>query len=1022
MNRLSKLKSVAGAGCLILLIQAEFLQAEGWPLVSGVNFGGFSEADLADHELEVPYYLFHFAQVANAVVEHGDLRGYLDIKVNRNPADNEPYNARVMEMQMALAYFYAVDRPWNPYQGDPAVRVRLEAMLDRWTRIQHPDGRFAEYSPDNWSLAPTAFGAMAAAQAIELIVHSGQPFDAGVFESARVSLRLALMAIFTRTDLRVHGRQWSNQYSPAYSAALAYLRLWPDDQLDEAFVAAFFAAHAEDQSPAGYFYEQGGPDFGYSSVHERNMAVALPSLRERPALLAVAIESERSWARWLAANHVPSPSADRWFVNAGLNTRTRHAATFRGGRPFAEWVEEMRPFALTDVERAGMVAARRQALRQGWGSFASLTVPSSDGYRPSFVYDAVRPLDVWQPTAAQRAEAESFSPGIDADTPRFNRQFRDEGTWPLTVTTIRRPDYQAWFNSERLRLVGRQGFGLGLVWHPDFGPFMQAVADTRWKWGTRSAEAQATFEETHLLDFARTVGGALLDGGGPGPGDLPQGDLEVSYRLSDRGKKTVRFFEDRIEVEVEHAGNFTELIPLMYANDVEWSVAANVVRLTRPQGAYASVVVQTSGAQLSMGDPVAAHGLLRRELRISARDRLGYTLYLRRGPETVEPTGEVVLAGESFQPANGWVDAGETVLLRLEVRNLGTESLGAVMGEVLPREGVIPLVSGAREMGFLVAGGEVARAYAVRLDGVPGEIRELVLRLWATEAGQSWDLKYPIILGGGLGQPEPPERLKVTNVLASSYQDPNVPEHVVDGLLDAEVSRWSALGEGVWIELGWPEPERVDALDMVVFRGDERRTRFRVETWTTTGWKEVFDGESSGLTNEWERVRLSPTVTTRVRIIGYGHVRNDGSPGTLWNSFAELRPVALTRAGYHGFMDSYFGDYAAPEDGTAGPLDDPDGDGVVNWMEYALGRDPLDSSSEMPLELVKADGQIVIGFNRARNDVVYRIETSFDLVSWETYVTNPGKVGERVHVIVENAVSAPPRMFYRLRVEDVGRE
>ena len=103
-----------------------------WTNVPAANFAALSLSQFADHELEVPYFLFHFAQVANAVVETGTNRGFLNLKVNREPVDNQPYNARIMEMQEVLAFFYTANRPWNSYYGNFAVRVRLEAMLDRW--------------------------------------------------------------------------------------------------------------------------------------------------------------------------------------------------------------------------------------------------------------------------------------------------------------------------------------------------------------------------------------------------------------------------------------------------------------------------------------------------------------------------------------------------------------------------------------------------------------------------------------------------------------------------------------------------------------------------------------------------------------------------------------------------------------------------------------------------------------------------------------------------------------------------
>jgi len=69
----------------------------------------------SDEELDLPYYLAHFHRIANAVVETGENRGFIDISVWRSRRDNKPYNARIMENCLSLAYFYCKDRPWNPY-------------------------------------------------------------------------------------------------------------------------------------------------------------------------------------------------------------------------------------------------------------------------------------------------------------------------------------------------------------------------------------------------------------------------------------------------------------------------------------------------------------------------------------------------------------------------------------------------------------------------------------------------------------------------------------------------------------------------------------------------------------------------------------------------------------------------------------------------------------------------------------------------------------------------------------------
>jgi hypothetical protein len=630
----------ASRALALLLATSARLAAQSWTPVPPADFSTLSAAQFADHELEVPYHLRHFATVANAVVESGTNRGFLDLRVNREPADNQPHNARVMENQLALAYFYTVDRPWNPYRGHAAVRVRLEAMLARWARIQNQpgaadgdfDGLFTEYSPTNWSLAPTSFGAMHAAEALDLIRTSGLPFDPAVLESARAALRAALMAMFTRADMRAHARDWSNQFSGSYHAGLAYLAHWPDAALETAFAQAVAAAADDDQSPAGFFYEQGGPDFGYSSVHENNLRVALPRLRLRATPLGIVAEQDIAWNDWLGATLVLQPgTVERTFLTtAGLNTRTSHAVQTPGSRPLAEWAENSRIFARTDTEQAAAVAARRTSLQAEFGRWGALAVPSAYSYIPSFVFGAVRPLDSWQPTAAQRAAAEAALPSLVAGD--RNRQLHD--ALPLTVTTVKRADYYAVAATGRIR-VTRQNLGLGLLWTPRFGVALQSVAEplatAAWTWGTRRAGVSggATYE---TADLAATVAVAGTNQTATaGMRDLPAGEVVVSYPLDAGGvrygRKTLTFRPAQVEVAVEHTGAFTELLPLAHATDAVATTSGSRLTLTRPNGAVVVVEATSPGATLTVGGTTAlTTGLVRRAVTVSASGQLTYRL------------------------------------------------------------------------------------------------------------------------------------------------------------------------------------------------------------------------------------------------------------------------------------------------------------------------------------------------------------------------------------------------------------
>src|SRR5258705_9040099 len=122
--------------------------------VRPADLSKLSPSAFRDDELDLPYYLANFSRLANSVALSGPRRGFIDIPVWRDLKDNQPYNARIMESILSLAYFYTLDRPLNPYRGDLALRARLEAALDFWSNSQNSDGRFSAYALAQWRFAP----------------------------------------------------------------------------------------------------------------------------------------------------------------------------------------------------------------------------------------------------------------------------------------------------------------------------------------------------------------------------------------------------------------------------------------------------------------------------------------------------------------------------------------------------------------------------------------------------------------------------------------------------------------------------------------------------------------------------------------------------------------------------------------------------------------------------------------------------------------------------------------------------
>ena len=128
--------------------------------------------------------------------------------------------------------------------------------------------------------------------------------------------------------------------------------------------------------------------------------------------------------------------------------------------------------------------------------------------------------------------------------------------------------------------------------------------------------------------------------------------------------------------------------------------------------------------------------------------------------------------------------------------------------------------------------------------------------------------------------PEPAlELLPIVAVQASDAQAPNVPANTTDGDLN---TRWSASGDGQWITYDIGTLATVNEVAIAWFKGDLRKASFAIAV-SSDGktWNEVFSGDSSGTTSDFEVYTLSAVSARYVRITGYGNADN------LWNSVNE---------------------------------------------------------------------------------------------------------------------------------------
>jgi hypothetical protein len=518
--------------------------------------------------------------------------------------------------------------------------VRLEAALDFWCRIQDPEGRFSEYAPERWNLAATAFATKFMGETLRLLA-GGPEVDRAVLERAIAADRKAIRVVLTDEAFRRHGRNFTNQYTNVWAGGLAFLRIHPDPEL-EALLARRIKEDAPDfQSPAGYFYERGGPDWGYNlGTHHSNVWMTWHYARGSEVGRLV-IEDERRFAEWLAYNAVPEPDGSGFVLNRGIETRQRRAfldsgilrrgQESQGQRLMGAEAGQARAFLPTRDEAAQDVAQRRAELVKAWPKVRELEVGTFSAFSPyAFLH---RAQGTWYPSEAERQAALRTLP---CHRSPFVHQ-RMDSREPVVFTYVRQPAYYAAFNSGR-QLNPQQRYGIGLLWAPEAGAVLQSqTGTTAAVWGTAKGDAAEVYEAGTLNAEFGTGGRAVTPR--PGNHDLPPGILAVRYGLGDRGTKTLRFQERRIEVSVRHAGAFREQIPLLLAAGESVRLLPGRASLSR--GGKGVAVRFDKGVQAQATQTGLSVGALRVvTLALHARDTLEYSLEVPGRGDATAPTDE----------------------------------------------------------------------------------------------------------------------------------------------------------------------------------------------------------------------------------------------------------------------------------------------------------------------------------------------------------------------------------------------
>lgn len=158
-------------------------------------------------------------------------------------------------------------------------------------------------------------------------------------------------------------------------------------------------------------------------------------------------------------------------------------------------------------------------------------------------------------------------------------------------------------------------------------------------------------------------------------------------------------------------------------------------------------------------------------------------------------------------------------------------------------------------------------------------------------------------------------KLPIYSVIASD-DDGNIPENTLDGDLS---TRWSAEGDGQWIQYDLGTIQTVKSVKIAWYKGDSRTSDFEIMSGTSTSdLNVVYTGISSGTTLDLEEYSFTSESARYIRIVGYGNSSN------AWNSITEFE--------IYGTPDSSVGSDTIPPSPVANLTAIPDNSSVsLSW-------------------------------------------------------------------------------------------
>lgn len=256
---------------------------------------------------------------------------------------------------------------------------------------------------------------------------------------------------------------------------------------------------------------------------------------------------------------------------------------------------------------------------------------------------------------------------------------------------------------------------------------------------------------------------------------------------------------------------------------------------------------------------------------------------------------------------------------------------------------------------------------------------------------------------------------------ASSWQDPNVPANTRDGNF---ATRWSAEGDGQWIQYDFGSTLQVASVNIAFYDGSSRTAYFDILfSNDALSWNTVLaSATSSGTSTDLETFPTSDLPARYVRIVGHGNSVN------TWNSLTEVtfsRPATSTDEDGNGLPD----DWELARLGSAGnPTSlDSDKDGDSDETEFIMGTDPMDPASKTHLVVLKVDAStlrlrfmalaaIGPGYSGLSREFTIMQATTLSPAAWSPLSAAVALPGNNLITEIDVAVPASPT-FWQLDVQ-----